>query len=60
MNTAPFEGMDAPELRIYIEFLLRHYRVMDAFWFIYVSETFDQATAERLNEQVWERVSSMA
>lgn len=55
-----FQGMDAPELRSYIEFLLRHYRVMDAFWFIYVTESFDQSTAEDLNEQVWERVSGMA
>ena len=60
MNTELFHEMDAPELRTYIEFLLRHYRVMDAFWFIYVTEAFDQATAERLNEQVWERVSGMA
>jgi len=55
-----FEKMDAPELRKYIEFLLWHYRVVDAFWFLYVVEHFDQPTAERLNEKVWGRVSSMA
>ena len=37
MNLELFEQMDAPELRGYIEFFLRHYRVMDAFWFIYLT-----------------------
>jgi len=55
-----FVEMEAPQLRRYIEFLLWHYRVVDAFWFIYVAEQFDQLTAERINEKVWHRVSSMA
>ncbi|MBW2065473.1 MAG: hypothetical protein JRJ03_11145 [Deltaproteobacteria bacterium] len=60
MNLKIFETMSEGELRKYIEFLLWHYRVVDAFWFIYVSEKFDQPTAERINEKVWGRVSSMA
>jgi len=60
MNLDIFQKMEAPELRKYIEFMLQHYRVMDAFWFIYITEQFDQPTAERLNERVWKRVAGMA
>lgn len=60
MDMEIFQGMNEKDLRKYIEFLLWHYRVVDAFWFIYLSERFDQSTAEQINEKVWKRVSDMA
>jgi hypothetical protein len=59
MDLEIFDKMEASELKNYIDFLLWHYRVMDAFWFLYVGERFDQPTAERINEQVWGRVAGV-
>jgi hypothetical protein len=60
MDIDIFEDMDKKELKTYIEFLLHNYRVMDAFWFIKIADNFDQATAEKINEQVWDKVAGFA
>ncbi len=60
MDLNIFENMNKKELQKYIEFLLKSYRVMDAFWFIKITEKFDQDTAEKINEQVWDTVAGYA
>lgn len=60
MNLQVFDRLTPSELRQYLEFFLRHYRQMDAFWFLYTAEEFGQPAAERINEQVWGRVGGLA
>jgi hypothetical protein len=59
MDLSILEDLEAPELLSYIQFLLRQYRVMDSFWYIYLSELLGEATADRLNEKVWGRVPAL-
>jgi hypothetical protein len=60
MDFAMFEKMEAPELRNYIEFMLGHYRIMDAFWFINIEEQYGRPAAEEINAKVWSRIAGMA
>jgi hypothetical protein len=60
IDFSPLKDMKPSEMRSYLEFLLWHYRIVDAFWFLFVSDELDLQTAERLNERVWGKVAGMA
>lgn len=60
MDLEIFEKMEPSQLKRYIEFLLWHYRVVDAFWFIYTEEQFGREAAEQINEEVWGKAAQMA
>lgn len=60
MDSEIFEKMDSAQLKSYLKFLLWHYRVVDAFWFIYTEERLGRDVAEELNEKVWGTAAQLA
>lgn len=55
-----FDEMEPKELRNYLDFLLWHYRVVDAFWYVFVEEELGPGRADHFNERVWGRVAGIA
>jgi hypothetical protein len=58
MNSFPLENRE--ELKAYLEFLLRQYRLVDALWFLNVERRFGTETAEKINEEIWVKIGELA
>ncbi len=54
------ENIAQQDMRQYLDFLLWHYRVVDAFWYIYLEEERGSEVANQFNEKVWRRVAALA
>ncbi|MEM1538713.1 MAG: DUF6125 family protein [Candidatus Nezhaarchaeales archaeon] len=48
------------DLEKYVEFLLKHYRLIDAFWFLNVEERFGMEAAVEINEKIWSSIGRIA
>jgi len=55
-----FDEMNHEDRGQYLHFLIWHYRVVDAFWYIFLEEEFGTEKADLINERVWGRVASIA
>ncbi len=54
-----FDGMSKEELRKYLDFLMWHYRVVDAFWYIVLEEEQGSKVADHFNERVWHKAAGL-
>ncbi len=55
-----FSEIGDQEVRQYLDFLLRQYRLVDAYWFLAVEDNFGTDAAVRMNEDVWGRMGGLA
>lgn len=55
-----FRALSYEKLLRYIEFLLRHYRLVDAYWFLKVEDNFGLNIATRFNEEVWAKLGEVS
>jgi hypothetical protein len=55
-----FSEIGDKEVREYLDFLLRQYRLTDALWFLAVEDAFGTDAAIKLNEEVWATLGGLA
>ena len=54
-----WEKIEGTDPRKYLEFLMWHYRLVDAFWYIYLEQEYGPEVANRFNEKVWDKVGAL-
>ena len=54
-----FDDMSREELRQYLDFLMWHYRLVDAFWYINIEKEQGSQIADHYNELVWHKVAGL-
>jgi hypothetical protein len=52
--------MDQEQKNTFLELVLWHYKAIDGFWFLHVSDAFGQSSAESVVEEVWEDAARLA
>jgi hypothetical protein len=55
-----FAKMEREELLKYVDFLMWHYKVVDAFWYISLEKSYGSETADHFNEKVWDEAARLA
>lgn len=54
------DAVKAEDMKQYLDFLFWHYRLVDAFWYIFLEEEHGSDFANHFNEKVWSRVAGLA
>ena len=55
-----FKEISREKLIKYAEFLLRHYRLVDAYWFLKVEDNFGLDVSTRFNEEIWAKLGEVS
>ena len=55
-----FRELTNEKLIKYAEFLLRHFRLVDAYWFLKVEDNFGLDIATRFNEEIWAKLGEVS
>ena len=60
MDQSFLTGPQGDQRDAYLDFLLWHYKVIDAFWYINAEAAYGAGAADSLNEAVWGKAAQLA